>query len=192
MRNWQAANWLCTLQLLKVITLLFIVSLSNIIYNFFQPLVINYVQIHPATSSKMTRWIGKIWKVQMVCWKNFRYKCQNHGRCHSTKVKKCHFCICFALKINFKLEVYSLQGVSDIKCSFKISSYIVITVTIYMSYISKILLDSYIMAFLWTRLEEKSAVVIRLLTCFEPLSIYDWLLPLLLNVLHGWKNVILS
>ena len=47
------------------------------------------------------------------------------------------------------------------------------------------------MAFSWARLEEKSAVVILLLTCFEPLSIYDWLLPLLLNVLLGWKSVIL-
>ena len=90
MRNWQAANWLCTLQLLKVITLLFIVSLPNIIYNFFQPLVINYVQIYPATSSMMTRCIGKIWKVQMVYWKNIRYKCLNHVQCHSTKVKNCH------------------------------------------------------------------------------------------------------
>lgn len=58
-------------------------------------------------------------------------------------------------------------------------------VTIFMSYQSRILQHFYTLEFSITRLE-KSAVVIRLLIRFEPLSIYDWLLPLLLNVLHGW------
>ena len=59
MRNWQAANWLCTLQLLKVITLPYVEPLSNTIYYFLQLLVINYVQIHRAISPGMTSCLEK-------------------------------------------------------------------------------------------------------------------------------------